>query len=165
MMGDDSGVLALLKTHMELASQRDRAQVERDTETKLVLKNQGTRLEELHERVSKVERGHGEIKALAASAQTSARAALDSQSDLEGALLAEVGALATNDVKQNCALEEIRKETGAQSTSLDFLEKAEAARKNREDIVFWTITKGIPLLCGALITVGGALVWVATHWR
>lgn len=65
---------------------------------------QGVKLLEIDRRLTKTEQ---ETKRLR-----------DSQADIEGSLLAEVGALASNDQKQNAKLEAIERETKRQTATL-----------------------------------------------
>lgn len=162
----DAGALAEIKALVELqivASEARNVEAVRDreatkgqlTEMRSTLSGVVTQVLALDVRLAKNETATSE-------ASQAARKALDSQTDLEGSLLAEVGALAHNDVKQNEALKAIRVETGVQTATLDGLVKSEAKRSAREDVVFWILTKGLPAVA---VATGGAIVWLVTHYH
>lgn len=158
-------VMTLLQSHMAAAERREAAHVERSTDLRALIQNQGTLLAALHDRVGRVEAAAREAKDTAREASGAAHKALNAQTDLEGALLAEVGLLAANDRAQNTALTAIKAETHEQSKTLDSLAKSEATRSTREGVIYWAVTKGVPMLWAATVTLGGAIAWLATHWK
>lgn len=162
-------IMTLLRAHVSSAERRDQFHVERNAELKSLITSQGSRIEEIHERVGRVEVTAREAKDTATMAAETARKAVNSQTDLEGSLLAEVGALAANDKAQNAALTAIKAETheqtktlGDQTEKLDALAKAEDTRKTREDVVFWILTRALPAIA---VGTGGAIVWLFTHFH
>ncbi len=171
-MTDPSSELAEIKAlvqHQITASEARNVEAVRDREaTKGQLTEMRHTLSGVVSQVLAIDIRLGKNEELASEASQAARKALDSQTDLEGSLLAEVGALASNDKAQNAALTAIKAETHAQSKTLDaqtktldVLEKSETKRSAREDVIYWAITKGVPLLWAATVALVGA--WFATH--
>ncbi len=149
--------MTLLKQSMAEGHDRERAAIERSARLATTVTSLGTEVHKLDERVRLVEEQSGQNRALA-------RAAMDSHDELKGSVMLELGKIGANDRAQNSALDTIRTETRAQTATLAGLVSAESTRATREAIVFWMLTKGVPIIWGATVAMGGVIAWVATHW-
>lgn len=165
-MGEELAEIKALMQHQIQASESRHVENVRDRETlrghisemRATLSGVGSKVLELDQRMARTEK-------LADQASGVAHKALKEHDVLEGSLLREVGALASNDRDQNEALQAIKSETVGQSKTLDTLVKSESVRKTREDIIYWAITKGVPLLWAATLAVGGALYALSGHLK
>lgn len=160
-----SEIKALLQHQIQASEARGRESAKESaatqgqlTEIRTTMAGLGTKVLEIDRRLQKNEQATKE-------ASDVARKALNSQADLEGSLLAEVGALAANDRRQDAKLDSIQLETHEQSKALSELVRAETKRSTREGIIFWAVTKGVPMLWAASVAVAGVIAWVATHWK
>lgn len=128
-------LMTLLRHHVEQSERRDGMQTERIASMRQEVKSDILKVvnqqAEFNQRLIKVEE-RSKI------AEGAARKALDSQAELEGSLLAEVGALGANDKKQNAEMADIKKETEKQSLVLANVElEASVQTKALTEILTW----------------------------
>ena len=150
-------LMQVLKGHIEQADARDRAYTEKTAHISTMLQTQSNQIISLTQRVTAVETG-------ASKAAADARRALDSQAELEGNLLAEVGALGANDRKQNAEMADIKKETEKQSLVLDKVKLESSAQTTAlAEILTWK--RAAILLFTGVPTAWVIIQQLLEHWK
>lgn len=137
-------LMTLLQQHMSNSSAANREQAAASAalqtemrEMRGSLREQGVKILEIDRRLTKTEHDAKRLR--------------DSHADLEGSLLREVGALATNDKMQNATLAAIKADVGTQGKTLQDWSETKAGILTGLKVVKWMV--------------GGAVVAVPTLWE
>jgi hypothetical protein len=152
----------LLTHHMQLSENRHVDVLSRFSTMEDTMRHQADQISELFDRVRKNE-------SRSEKHEDKIRQAFHSHSELEGAVLAEVGKLASNDADQRKALSDLQEKSSElhamnerQTDNLGQLLEESKTRKVQVDLVL-KIAKLVPVMGAGAIAILSGIMWLIAH--